>query len=839
MTPDGRPEKLHLRADAFHSSQRYASPKGGPRLADVPAKPRAEHGAELIEEVATVRRAHEELLHSWEGREEIRARGIIVEFESPPGVELVLEQLIDSDSGFELLNRREEELPVGTTVTRETWYVPEGRLDELDKIFRDYLSREWPQTGEPLRRKLVDSIEKLQRAAVQQLWTETESMPLTSLAWFEVWLRAGKSNEERGEILQQYRQCAEQAGLRVGENRIELPEHTVLVTYGRGEAFSRDLALLNCIAEIRLGRDYADFFDNLRADEQMEFATNLAATVQTLANPSVALCVLDTGINRAHPLIEKSVSDADNLTIRADWAAADDDNHGTPMAGIGLFGEDLPMLLANPARGITFPYVMEGVKIVAPPGQRPDDEKIAGAYTAQGVAVVEANAPERRRVCSIATSLEGVTDGRPSSWSAELDALAFGRDNGGVLRRLFCISAGNVPQQNWPDYPTANELAPIQNPGQSWNCLCAGSYTKLVDVAPQNDGYRPIARPGRIAPTSRTSVLWKAEWPHKPDVVLEGGNAGFEAATNSALTLSELSLLSTHADFPNGPFCAIAGTSPAAGLAARMAAQLMSAYPDLWPETIRGLIIHSARWTQQMRQACPADLSPKRKITFLRRTVGHGVPDLPYAIESADHRATLIAQATIQPFRFEGEDVVFNEMHLHNLPWPIDILDRFYDERIKMRVTLSYFVEPNPGNRGYTSIFRYAGCGLRFRVCSAGQPVRHLLAQWNKIVKEELKRSQPDVEIVPTSTDGWEIGGAASRGSIQADSWNGTCADLMSMSHIAILPITGWWRTRPTQGRVEAKQNYSLIVTLETENPEIDIYSEIAARIAAPVTVEV
>jgi hypothetical protein len=761
-----------------------------------------------------------------------------VEFESPPGVELALEQLIERDTGFEILNRRVEEAPEGSKVTRETWYIPEGKLTELDRIFRDYLTREWPQTGEPLRRKLVDSIENFKQGALQQLWTEAETMPLSNLAWFEVWLRAGSTAEDRADILRQYRQCADQAGLRVGQNLIELPEHTVLATYGRGEAFSQDLALLNCIAEIRLGRDYADFLENLRAEEQMEFARNLAARVETIASPSVALCVLDTGINRAHPLIEKSLSEADNQSIRAEWPPADDDNHGTPMAGIGLFGEELAGLLANPARRIVLPYLLEGVKIVAPPGQRPNDEKIAGAYTAQGVAIAETNAARRRRVCSLATSLEGATDGRPSSWSAELDALAFGRDNGGVLRRLFCISAGNVPQQDWRDYPTANELAPVQNPGQSWNCVCAGSYTKLSNIAPQNDSYRPIATRGQIAPTSRTSVLWKPEWPHKPDVVLEGGNAGFEEATNSALTLSELCLVSTHADFPNGPFCSFPGTSPAAGLAARIAAHVMAAYPDLWPETIRGLIIHSARWTQQMRQSCPTDLSPKRRITFLRRTVGHGVPDLSYAIESANHRATLIAQTSIQPFRIKNGEVVFNEMHLHNLPWPIDVLDRFYDRGVKMRVTLSYFIEPNPGNRGYTSIFRYAGCGLRFRVCSAGQTVAHLLAQWNKIAKEELKQSDPDAEIGRTSTVGWEIGGAASRGSVQADTWNGTCADLMSMSHIAVLPITGWWRTRPSQGRAEAKQNYSLIVTLEMDDPTIEIYTEITARIATPVQIE-
>jgi len=274
MTPDGRPEKRHLRADRFHRSERYASPRSAPRILNIPPKSRGEHGVALIEQVAAIREQHAALLYNWEGREEIRARGIVVEFESPPNVDLYLEQLIDS-SGFELLNRRKETGEQGD-ITKETWYVPNGRLDELDRIFREYLERNYAPTGEPLRRKLVDSIEKMQMAALQQLWTESDPMPLGLPIWFEVWLRAGKA-EEREQIYQQYRVCAERVGLRVGENRINLPEHTVIATYGDGQAFSQDLALLNCIAEIRLGRDYADFFENLHPDEQMQLAKELAS----------------------------------------------------------------------------------------------------------------------------------------------------------------------------------------------------------------------------------------------------------------------------------------------------------------------------------------------------------------------------------------------------------------------------------------------------------------------------------------------------------------------------------------------------------------------------------
>jgi len=53
----------------------------------------------------------------------------------------------------------------------------------------------------------------------------------------------------------------------------------------------------------------------------------------------------------------------------------------------------------------------------------------------------------------------------------------------------------------------------------------------------------------------------------------------------------------------------------------------------------------------------------------------------------------------------------------------------------------------------------------------------------------------------------------------------------------------GWWKYRKFHERYNEKVRYSLIVTLESENTEIDIYSEIeniiTARIATPVVTPV
>ena len=65
--------------------------------------------------------------------------------------------------------------------------------------------------------------------------------------------------------------------------------------------------------------------------------------------------------------------------------------------------------------------------------------------------------------------------------------------------------------------------------------------------------------------------------------------------------------------------------------------------------------------------------------------------------------------------RETGKQPTLRDMHLHNLPWPRDVLEDMGETQVEMRVTLSYFIEPNPSRRGH-SRYRYESHGLRFDV---------------------------------------------------------------------------------------------------------------------------
>ena len=99
------------------------------------------------------------------------------------------------------------------------------------------------------------------------------------------------------------------------------------------------------------------------------------------------------------------------------------------------------------------------------------------------------------------------------------------------------------------------------------------------------------------------------------------------------------------------------------------------------------------------------------------RRYGFGVLRAERALHSATDAVTLVVEGTIRPFA-AGK---MNEMHLHDLPWPTDVLAELGAVAVKLRVTLSYFVEPNPGRRGWRKRHRYQSHGLRFEVKRPGE----------------------------------------------------------------------------------------------------------------------
>jgi hypothetical protein len=329
-------------------------------------------------------------------------------------------------------------------------------------------------------------------------------------------------------------------------------------------------------------------------------------------------------------------------------------------------------------------------------------------------------------------------------------------------------------------------------------------------------------------------LTWQAHWPLKPDIVLEGGNAAKDAL--SAVEMPSLSLLTAHHRPNQRLFTFANATSAATALATRMAAQLITVYPELWPESIRALIVHSAEWTEAMRQAFLPPRRPKKAdYAILLRHCGFGVPDLDRAMWSVSNSLTLVGEERLYPFmREQSKEPVLRDMNLHQLPWPLAELQELGETQVEMRVTLSYFIEPNPSERGVTSRYRYESHGLRFDVKRSAESEADFRLRINAAARNEEERTRTGGD-----DPGWIIGKQnRHKGSLHSDIWRGSVADLASRGVLAVYPALGWWKTRPRLERYDRATRYSLIVSIRVPEVDVDLYSAVANQIAAPVAVE-
>lgn len=263
-------------------------------------------------------------------------------------------------------------------------------------------------------------------------------------------------------------------------------------------------------------------------------------------------------------------------------------------------------------------------------------------------------------------------------------------------------------------------------------------------------------------------------------------------------------------------------TSAATASAARLAAIMWSHYPTFRPETVRALLIHSAKWTPAMQARFPANT--KADIQRRLRCFGYGVPQIQRALYSAENAATLIYEGELQPFQKVGSVIKTKEMHLHHIPWPTDILQQLGETPVSMHITLSYFIEPGPGRKGWGRKHRFQSHGLRFDAIHPLETEDAFKQRMSRAAWEDQEEGPDNIE----DNRNWAIGSRGrTHGSIHSDWWEGTASELAQCNRVAIYPVTGWWRERPHLNKWERMARYSLVISIETPDVEVDLYTPI------------
>lgn len=804
---------------------------GGGGSEPPPELPRAQHGAALQAQLLALRPIAEAAVAKQTEQGLEGGLGLQIHFVSQPDIELAFESLANDTNRIELLSVRKE----GDTIFANV-FVPDGKLDHFEKYIADYLAEKKKSNGDANDHKsLINTIASIRAAELSALWTDDPELfpqAVDEQFWWEVWLPV---RGQRDHVVADFRKLVTLADCTVSEHQMNFPERTVLLMYGSRQQLSQSVMTLNCVAELRRAKDTAEFFDGMAREEQQQWLDDALGrlTVASDDDSTPRVCLLDSGVNRGHPLLALLLDAADLHTVKPAWGTDDQANHGTGLAGLAGFG-DLVETLASTGP-IAVSHRLESVKLTPKDGDNEGDARLHGYLFGEAVSRPEISAANRPRIFSSAVTASDYRDrGRPSSWSATVDRLASDADGVGQFPRLFVLSAGNTRDGGaWLGYPDSLATNLIHDPGQAWNALTVGACTAKTETEVAT--LTAIAQDGGPSPYTTTSRTWDSVWPLKPDVVMEGGNVGKDSL--GAVGVPSLNLLTTHYRPLERLFTTTNATSAASALCARMAAQLMAAYPNLRPETIRALIVHSAEWTEVMQQMyLPTNnAATKTDYVHLIRHCGWGVPDLNQALWSAGNSLTLIVEDFVHPYKkVAGKGIKSRDMNLHALPWPNEQLQALQDTKVQMRVTLSYFVEPNPSARGTTSKFYYPSHRLRFDV---QRPLDASTDDFMARINAAAEREDEGDPVNPKDPD-WRLGDRLRhRGSLHQDIWEGTAADLASRGFIAVYPSTGWWRTRPALERFNLPARYSLIVSIRTEQTEVDLYNAIATQIAAVVAV--
>ena len=354
----------HILLPDTSTTEKFTSPQGGGGKLKLPRRDRYRHHNLLLSQLD---KASQELAQLKKLRKEAgidQKVGITLTFQSEPNFDLNFESLEFRRSGIELLSVQKRE-----GITYASVFIPDGKLKYFIKKVKKYGSEE-TQKGKFKNQPLVESISEIQKTKLDDLWTDArELIPKRGeKIWWEVWLKTEEIKEPGGnkenKILKFFHDNAVTIGLKLSKEYIGFPDRTVILAYGYLEQMAQSLDLLNCIAELRKAKENPEFFMQMPPKEQREWVDDALGRIEPASSDRVAICILDTGITKEHPLIKPHLSENDMHTYGINWIKSDQHGHGTEMAGLALYGELTEFLSGNDRVRVPFRLESLGSHII-------------------------------------------------------------------------------------------------------------------------------------------------------------------------------------------------------------------------------------------------------------------------------------------------------------------------------------------------------------------------------------------------------------------------------------------------------------------------------------------
>ncbi|MEM6531689.1 MAG: S8 family serine peptidase [Myxococcota bacterium] len=560
-------------------------------------------------------------------------------------------------------------------------------------------------------------------------------------------------------------------------------------------------------------------------------ARDLRVQLSAPASDAPIVCVVDSGIQQNHPLLERAIL-AEHSRCFLPGEAADNvadyvrpGGHGTRVAGAILFPSTIPT-----DGQLELPFWLLNARILNAENQLP-----AGLFPPALIARLVDHFAVGEKPCRIYN--HSVAAAYPcrtaliSAWASAIDIVSHERDV------LFIQAVGNLPSDHsnpfrlgvvqhleagrpYPSY-LQNASSRLPNPAQSFQALTVGSFAGV----PFTDGSRnSLGREGGASAFSCSGPgMWGAL---KPDVVEFGGddvtdNGSPPSVSNPPEVCPELVRSTLHAPGPLFDRDAV-GTSFAAPKVAHIVASVARVLPEEPTLLYRALVAQSARWP-----AWSSDLSYDSR-GILAKQIGYGQPNIERATSNSDFRVTLVTSG--------AQRVRAREAQIFEVPVPAELRRSDQEHEILIEITLSYSARVRRTRR---RLSRYLSTHVDWTASKLLEP----LDSFRGRVLKGSSRSAVAYDGIPWSMEkmphhGTIRGVGRNKSTLQKD-WAVVPSFALPRSfYVAVVGHPGWDRDP------DAVASYSLAVSFESCGQELRIYEPIrvavdALEVEASVEIEV
>lgn len=517
------------------------------------------------------------------------------------------------------------------------------------------------------------------------------------------------------------------------------------------------------------------------------------------------ICVIDSGILEGHPLLAAAVRTERSKSYPATLGSpiptdfSQGAGHGTWVAGIAAFG-DVGKCVAEKrfeADAFLINARILDDKAELDPGRMP---------------FVRSIVDEHRATCRIfnfsiglETGLEAL-GGVSSPYAADIDALVREYDV------LFAISSGNRPVHikasptDWGPYPDhlLQDNCRVLAPSESLNALTVGGITPDTDPFAAHPSVAAVAPRRSPSPFSRSGGLKNVV---KPDLVEVAGNVAFDSSINRWVTNNAgLRIPTTGIGIARGALIGfVDGTSFSTPRVSSIAARILEKHPEASANLLRALLVQSAR--------LPEGATAFSKEVAMR-LCGFGVPEFDRAVYCSANRAT---------FHYSGT-VGIDDVQIFEIPVPADFAKSRGTKRLI--VTVAYDPPVSPLDQQ-----RPRGIVLIWKVARGDVAEAKVVDKVAKAADEENLEDGGETKATKDKKRVFMSGKLPhrpqQRGTVQKNvfEWNrGSYGETYRLALIAKA-------TRPVHAT--ERQRFAVVVTIEHEDPTVNVYTSIRARLAA------